>query len=67
MLLNQALGVRELFSALALQGVLANPHYMGLDPDKRADIAVRCTDALIARLGRVPAALPSVACLDNGD
>lgn len=45
---------RELFAAMALQGICANsmPHYAGLDSDKIAQWSVTQADALIAELNK---------------
>ena len=43
---------RELFAAMAMQGVVSRPGIVM--PDHEAMVAVRCADALIAELNKEP-------------
>ncbi len=49
---HNGMTTRELFAALALQGILANPASIDDDDDDVAAAAVNAADALIRRLNR---------------
>lgn len=40
----------ELISAMALQGVIANPAYHSFQPDEFAKFAIKCADELLNQL-----------------
>lgn len=43
---------RELFAAMAMQGLMSHPDLCGLSSDRRAAYAVECADDLLAELAK---------------